>query len=106
MHVDTLPLGRHQPFYHVVRLIALCQVAQLILGLLRRLRLQITREGETRYVAQENITDDDTIDAAAMREFRRTVSLGRYLRKPIKDEETGRWRFLKSVESEALYPDS
>ncbi|KAK4051411.1 hypothetical protein OIV83_002895 [Microbotryomycetes sp. JL201] len=80
MQVDTLPFGRHQPFYHV-----------------------ITSTGHTRYVAQENITDElvgetHHIDLTGIR------SVGRWFTRRAQDEN-GRWGFAKSVETATLYPD-
>ncbi|BGP16841.1 hypothetical protein JCM10213_003339 [Rhodosporidiobolus nylandii] len=81
MRVDTLPYGRHQPFYHV-----------------------IVEDGSVRYVANENITDtpihDFEVDA-----FLSNETLGRYFRKRERRED-GRWTFVPSLEVEAEYPDS
>ncbi|TKA50992.1 hypothetical protein B0A53_05684 [Rhodotorula sp. CCFEE 5036] len=59
MRVDTLPYGRHQPFYHVV-----------------------VEDGSARYVAQENITDSAQypVSDAEVDSFLEQESLGRYFR--------------------------
>ncbi|KAG0653686.1 hypothetical protein C6P46_002353, partial [Rhodotorula mucilaginosa] len=59
MRVDTLPYGRHQPFYHVV-----------------------VEDGSARYVAQENITDASQypVSDAEVDSFLEQESLGRYFR--------------------------
>ncbi|KWU44401.1 hypothetical protein RHOSPDRAFT_29218 [Rhodotorula sp. JG-1b] len=90
MRVDTLPYGRHQPFYHVV-----------------------VEDGSARYVAQENITDASqyTVSDAEVDSFLEQESLGRYFRcrkrvQPGTGAGAGRWVFLPSEQVAAEYPES
>lgn len=80
MGVDTLPHGRHQPFYHVLV------------------------NGSSRYVAQENITDDDSVPESAYNQLKDNILVGRYFRKP-EIKEGGRKGFAVSEEVRRMYPD-
>ncbi|GAA5993400.1 hypothetical protein JCM10908_002647 [Rhodotorula pacifica] len=86
MQVDRLPLGRHQPFYHVV-----------------------VEDGSARYVAQENITDSFISDAE-VESFFAQESLGRYFRRrewvAASPSRAGRWAFVPSESVAAEYPES
>ncbi|GAA5912249.1 uncharacterized protein JCM6883_003293 [Sporobolomyces salmoneus] len=93
MQVDRLPFGREQPFYHV-----------------------LVADGSSRYVANENITDEPVSDPVIER-LSEDPSIGRYFRKTEGVNSTGlegegeeigegRVRFVKSYETEAEYPDS
>ncbi|ORY60395.1 hypothetical protein BCR35DRAFT_309183 [Leucosporidium creatinivorum] len=80
MQVDRLAYGRHQPFYHVLV------------------------DGSSRYVAQENITNDDSVPESAFNRLKDNVLVGRYFRKP-ELKEGGRWGFAVSEEVRRMYPD-
>ncbi|SCV69982.1 BQ2448_1376 [Microbotryum intermedium] len=84
MGVDTLPFGRSQPFYHV-----------------------ITEGGGTRYVAQENIADEEhrSIPFECIENLAKLSVMGRYFCRTEKDVH-GRWRFVKSCETAAMYPET
>ncbi|GAA5851559.1 hypothetical protein JCM8547_001133 [Rhodosporidiobolus lusitaniae] len=81
MQVDRLPFGRHQPFYHV-----------------------LVKDGSSRYVASENITDT-RIGEEDVLSLVNNPALGRYFRKRERRED-GRWAFVPSRETEEEYPDS
>lgn len=80
MQVDRLAYGRHQPFYHVLV------------------------NGSSRYVAQENITNDDSLPESAFARLKDNVLVGRYFRKP-ELKEGGRWGFAVSEEVRRMYPE-
>ncbi|KAK4057266.1 hypothetical protein OIO90_001763 [Microbotryomycetes sp. JL221] len=79
MQVDRLPLGRHQPFYHV-----------------------FTSAGSTRYVAQENVTDYEVPETTHL-DIALVPGIGRFFRKRLFKDR--RWGFAKSVELCAQYPE-
>lgn len=80
MQVDRLAYGRHQPFYHVLV------------------------NGSSRYVAQENITNDGSVPESAFNQIKDNVLVGRYFRKP-ESKEGGRQGFAVSEEVRRMYPD-
>ncbi|SGZ00341.1 BQ5605_C034g11341 [Microbotryum silenes-dioicae] len=84
MGVDTLPHGRSQPFYHV-----------------------IIEGGGTRYVAQENIGDEEhrSIPFECIENLAGLSMMGRYFCSMDMDMR-GRWRFVKSCETAAMYPET
>ncbi|GAA5936614.1 uncharacterized protein JCM15063_001939 [Sporobolomyces koalae] len=101
MQVDRLPFGRDQPFYHV-----------------------IVSDGSHRYVAQENITLEPAVPQNIIDRLCTDITIGKYFRKTERVEESevpgsiagegeeavreayqGRIRFVKSLETEAEYPD-
>ncbi|GAA5948476.1 hypothetical protein JCM3765_004896 [Sporobolomyces pararoseus] len=95
MQVDRLPFGRDQPFYHV-----------------------IVADGSSRYVAQENVTYEPVSPSVVSR-LMQDSTIGRYFRRVEggilsgaglegegEDFEEERLRFVKSIETEAEYPDS
>jgi hypothetical protein len=64
----------------------------------------VTEDGGSRYVAQENITDGDSVVEASHVALAGNYHVGRYFRKRERTAE-GRWAFVKSEEVKAMYPE-
>ncbi|KAH7886095.1 YccV-like-domain-containing protein [Phlebopus sp. FC_14] len=80
MNVDSLPRGRHQPFYHV-----------------------LTQYGSARYVAEENV-QATTLDTSAYQKIlTRAPEAGRYFEGLVQAND--RARLLPSPELLAAYPE-
>ncbi|KAG1754890.1 YccV-like-domain-containing protein [Suillus paluster] len=80
MGVDSLPRGRHQPFYHA-----------------------LTQNGSSRYVAEDNIRPTCLESVDVRRIFVDAPEAGRYFEDLTQVDE--RARFLLSPELNAAYPD-
>lgn len=106
MSVDSLPRGRHQPFYHVVSFSLRTLPSRFLARPLTHcpILVQITSEGNSRYVAQENITASP-VSQSVYDALTKVSVVGRYFRR-LGFSSTGRQRFVMSKECEAMYPEA